>query len=124
MSYIQDKKQEAPATRELLTANRDYFVSTTGSDSDDGLTSGTAWATLQHAFDTIAGSIDLGQYNVTIQCADGTYVGVNSNFAPIGGGLVIIQGRLNDYTKVTVTDINGQVFGINVIWPQPVFRGR
>ena len=60
--------------RELLTANRTYYVRTDGSDSNNGLanTSGGAFLTIQKAIDTAA-ALDLSVYNVTIQIADGTY---------------------------------------------------
>ena len=60
--------------RELLTANRTYYVRTDGSDSNNGLanTSGGAFLTIQKAIDTAA-ALDLSIYNVTIQIADGTY---------------------------------------------------
>ncbi|MCF3638733.1 hypothetical protein LXM94_01945 [Rhizobium sp. TRM95111] len=62
-----------PYPQETLAANRTYYVSTTGSDSNDGLTSGTAWATLQHAWDFVLANINLAGYNITIDVEDGTY---------------------------------------------------
>jgi hypothetical protein len=47
-----------------------YYVSTTGSDSNNGLTSGTAFATLQKAIDMIGASCS----STTINIAAGTYV--------------------------------------------------
>jgi hypothetical protein len=45
-----------------------YYASPGGSDSNDGLTSGTAWQTLQHACDTV-------QAGDTVRFADGNYTG-------------------------------------------------
>lgn len=63
--------------REVLTANRTYYVRADGSDSNDGLsnTSGGAWLTVQKAMDIISANLDLGAYNVTVEIADGTYTG-------------------------------------------------
>lgn len=63
------------APRELLTANRTYYVRTDGSDSNNGLTnnSGGAWLTLQKAMDHVAANLDCGPYIVTVNVADGTY---------------------------------------------------
>lgn len=58
--------------REVLTADRTYYVATTGSDSNDGLTSGTALLTVQAALDKAA-TVDLAGNTLTVQIADGTY---------------------------------------------------
>ncbi len=56
-------------TAAAMTAGAaDYYVSPTGSNAADGLTSGTAWATLQFAADTIA-------TGDTVHVADGNYAG-------------------------------------------------
>ena len=59
-------------TREILTANRTYYVNkTTGSNSNSGLSSGTAFSTIQKAID-VACALDLSIYSVTINVADAT----------------------------------------------------
>jgi hypothetical protein len=59
---------------EVLTADRDYYVRTDGSDSNTGLanTSGGAFLTLQYACD-VASQIAGGRYKININIADGTY---------------------------------------------------
>lgn len=73
--------------RELITDNRTYYVNaTTGSDSNTGLTSGTAFQTIQRAVDEVCQKLDFSILTkwdqnlygtsskaVTIQVADGTY---------------------------------------------------
>jgi hypothetical protein len=58
--------------RELLTANRTYYVRTTGSDSNDGLTSGAPFLTIGKAI-TVCKTIDFGGYTVTIDIGSGTF---------------------------------------------------
>lgn len=78
--------------REVLAANRTYFVNaSTGSDSNAGLTSGTAFATIQKAID-VAASLDLSIYSVTISVADGTYAQFQMKQL-VGAGSVAIVGN-------------------------------
>ncbi|MGN6769290.1 MAG: hypothetical protein ACTHJQ_05495 [Rhizobiaceae bacterium] len=77
--------------RERLTANRTYYVATTGSDSNNGLTSGAAFLTIQKALNVIIGTLDLGGFNVTIQVAAGTYTGAISFASPqVGAGNITL----------------------------------
>ena len=82
--------------REVLTANRTYYVRTDGNDSNSGLANnaGGAFLTLQKAINVVFGAIDLGGYNVVIQVADGTYTSGISIAAPaVGAGTVTVQGN-------------------------------
>lgn len=81
-------------TREVLTANRTYYVRTDGSDSNNGLanTSGGAFLTIQKAIDT-ACALDLSIYNVTINVADGTYAGGVVLKPYLGTGPIAIIGN-------------------------------
>lgn len=89
-------------TREVLTANRTYYVRTDGNDSNNGLanTSGGAFKTIQKAIDVVGG-LDVSIYDVTIQVADGTYADGQitiKNFT--GSGTATLLGNTSDLTKV------------------------
>jgi hypothetical protein len=91
--------------REQLTANRTYYVRTDGSDSNNGLanTSGGAFLTIQKAVNVVAGELDCGPYNVTIQVADGAY---NANvvlYPVIGFGTYLLVGNETTPANVTIT---------------------
>lgn len=79
--------------RELLTADRTYYVATTGSDSNNGLTVGTPFLTIQKAVDVICGSLDMDSYQVTVQVADGTYTGNATLKSYIGTKYPILKGN-------------------------------
>lgn len=83
--------------RDILTANRSYFVRTDGSDANTGLnnTAGAAFLTVQKALDVV-GALDLSTFSATIWINDGTY----TIAAPLGyrgyqGGQVTLRA-LND----------------------------
>lgn len=71
--------------RTRLTGNVLYYVSNTagaacgtstcalGNDSNNGLSPTTPFLTIQEAWNTIAYTLDLNGFNVTVQIADGTY---------------------------------------------------
>jgi hypothetical protein len=89
--------------RELLTANRTYFVDPAGNDSNDGLTGGTPFLTIQKAIDTVA-ALDIDIYDVTIQLADGTYSITTALQLkdPIGAGEVCILGNTGTPANVII----------------------
>jgi len=82
--------------REVLAANRTYYVRSDGSDTNTGLanSSGGAFATIQKAVDVVA-ALDLSIYNVTIQVGDGTWSAAAEVSAPwVGAGSVTILGNV------------------------------
>lgn len=95
---------EAVTHREVLTADRTYYVrSADGSDSNNGLanTSGGAFATMQKAVNTVA-SIDLASYSVTIQLV-GNFTETPILKSYVGAGPVIILGDETTPSNVTIT---------------------
>jgi hypothetical protein len=120
----------AGAGRELLTADRTYYVRSDGSDSNDGLTnsSGGAFLTLQKAFDVV-GALDLATFQVTIQIGDGTYTGAVAVDKPwVGGALVLVQGNTGTPANVLLSVTSNHVFHVTVPLPCPLrfksFEGR
>lgn len=75
--------------RPVLTAARIYYVSPTGSNSNNGLSALAPFLTIQHGID-VAATLDLNGFGVTIQVATGTYAPFN--FRPTVGGNVTVQG--------------------------------
>lgn len=92
-----------PLGREVLNANRTYYVATTGNDNNTGLTAASPFLTIQKAIDTVA-SLDIGIYDVTIQVANGTYTGgiILKNY--IGAGKIVIQGNTTTPSSVILTN--------------------
>jgi hypothetical protein len=60
-------------TRTMLTANRTYHLSPTGSDTTGDGTVANPWQTLQHVWAWVNAFIDYGGYTVTALMAAGTY---------------------------------------------------
>lgn len=94
--------------REVLTANRIYYVRVDGNDSNTGLINSSAGAflTIQKAIDTIY-SIDLSIYDAVIQLGDGTYAaGGTLNSPLIGAGTLTIQGNAGAPANVILSLAN------------------
>lgn len=79
--------------RDVLTANRDYYVRTDGSDSNTGLanTSGGAFLTIQKALD-VSAALDSSIYGITINVAAGTYATAQALKPCAGGGFISVVG--------------------------------
>ena len=79
--------------REQLSAPRSYFVNASaGSDAHDGLSAGTAFATISRALDAVA-AIDAGGKGVEIRLAPGAYAEfVFANRPVIGTDRLIVRG--------------------------------
>lgn len=96
------------ADRERLTADRTYYVATTGSDTADGLTSAAPFLTIQHAYDVITDTLDVGGRIITIQLAAGTYTaGLTLEVPWVGGGDVKILGDITTPTNVVIAPTTG-----------------
>jgi hypothetical protein len=105
--------------RELLSANRTYYVRTDGSDSNTGLVDSSAGAflTIQKAVD-VAASLDINAKTVTIQVGDGTYtspVVLRNVIGFSGQGDLIIQGNSGDIDAVTISVTNSACINANCI---------
>jgi hypothetical protein len=95
--------------REVLTADRTYYVATDGSDSNDGLTAGTPFLTIQKAVDVVC-SLDLSIYQATIQLADGTYTAGAVLKSYVGALPPIIQGNATTPANVVVSPSSGSCY--------------
>jgi hypothetical protein len=95
---------QIPMIRELLTANRTYYVRIDGNDSNDGLTDSPsgAFRTIQKSID-VASALDSSIYNVYIIIGDGTYVENTVTLKNMAGtGLISIRGSTTTPTSVVI----------------------
>ena len=93
--------------REMLTANRTYYVRSDGSNSNSGLadTAGGAFLTIQKAWNVIV-TLDLAGFTATINIGTGTFTaGLSAAVAPVGGN-VIVNGNGAANTTISVTGGN------------------
>lgn len=115
------------AGREVLTANRDYYISPTGSDSNNGLSPTSPFLTPQK-FADVAGTLDRGIYTVTGNFAAGTYnIAANAVgqtpalfLTPkdgVGDGEIIYKGNTSNPETVIFTGTNSdgiiQAYGLS-----------
>lgn len=108
------------AGREILTANRTYYVRTDGSNSNNGLanTSGGAFLTIQKAYDVIVSALDLAGFTVTIQVADGTYTSGLAVSQPwTGGGAVTLSGNSSTPANVIISTTSADAVGVTAPLP-------
>ena len=103
--------RQGAATREVLTANRTYYVRPLGNDANDGLSNDDAHAfsTIQHAVDVVA-SLDCQNYDVTIQVSDGTYTSPVSVGPMLGSGVFKITGAVASPPGVIVSTTSAPCF--------------
>lgn len=97
----------------ILTANQTYYVNaSTGSDSNNGLSSGAPFATIQKAINVTA-SLTLAGYAVFINVASGTY----SNFTlkSVAGGTVYITGDSSTPSNVVINGGGNNILGSAIL---------
>lgn len=96
--------------RTKLTADTTFYVATTGSDSNTGLSAAAPFRTLQKAWDSICQNYDLNNYTATIKVAGGTYTaGIATNLRPANGA-IIIDGNTAVPAAVTINVADGVAF--------------
>lgn len=93
--------------RETITANRSFFVRTTGSDSNNGDTSGTAFLTLQACMNFISTFFDSGDFIITIDLGAGSFAGLGLKEI-VGGGTLYLNGA----STATTTIVSGPADGV------------
>lgn len=102
------------AVRTRLTGALTLYVATTGSDSNNGLSAGSPFLTIQKAWNVLHGGYDLAGYTATIQLADGAY-----NAGLLAKGLicgqvseasVVVKGNSGNSAAVTVAVTGGVDF--------------
>lgn len=107
VATVRQLTNEMAIAREVLTANRTYYVRTDGSDSNNGLTnsSGGAFLTIAKAVSTI-GALDQGGYNITVQVGAGTYsagISIGGLLSGQRDGLVTFIGDATTPTNVVLS---------------------
>jgi len=100
--------------RTRLYANLNLYVATTGSDSNNGFSAGSPFATLQKAWDYLQSSVDLNGFSVTINVADGTYTaGILGQGSIVGqntASAVTFQGNATTPANCVVNVTNSNSF--------------
>jgi hypothetical protein len=90
--------------RTILGQTLNLFVTTGGSDSNNGLTSGTAFLTLQHAANVAQNNYDTQGNNIIINVANGTYTAGVTQIGPlVGGGILEFVGNTTTPTSCALT---------------------
>jgi hypothetical protein len=99
--------------RDMLSANRTYYVRTDGNDSNNGLvnTAAGAFLTIQAAV-TAYQALDCNGYDVTIQVGDGTYTGATVITNRIGAGNLYLLGNVTTPANVLL-NVTGICISIN-----------
>lgn len=96
-----------------LNADLTLFVSTTGSNSNNGLTIGAPFLTIQKAMDVLYNNYDLNGFSCTIQLADGTYTsGVSAAGPMVGqkfGSSITVAGNTASPLNVVINGGSGAV---------------
>jgi hypothetical protein len=102
--------QLPPSPIAMLYAPKDFYVNNaTGNDSNDGLTAGSAFKTLQRAQD-MTKVYNLNGYTITIHVADGTYPAGVSGGTINGTGQIYYLGNTANPQACNVASTAGPAF--------------
>jgi hypothetical protein len=103
------------AGRQVLTANRTYYVRPGGNNSNTGLTNtdGGAFATIQKAIDTLTTLDGGGLYEGIVKIATGTYTTPVQLKQVVGFTRIVIEGDPATPSNVVVSTTNNDAFGGN-----------
>lgn len=89
-----------------ISSNLTLFLSASGSDSNNCLTSGTPCLTLQHAWNLLVSSFNLNGFSATLKLADGTYTsGLLVSTMPAGvvsANQIILNGDSTTPSNVVI----------------------
>jgi hypothetical protein len=100
--------------RPIAETNLNFYVSPTGSNSNDGLSAGQPWATLQFAWDTIRDRFDLNGKIATVNLAAGSFtaglVARGQVLGNAGNSSVVFLGNVANLTSVSVSPPSGAAF--------------
>lgn len=100
--------------RQRLTGNLTLYVATTGSDSNNGLSAGSPFLTIEKAWNVLRDGYDLAGYTATIQLADGTYTaGLLANgliCGQVSEASIVVKGNSGNSAAVIVAVTGGVAF--------------
>ncbi len=99
VDYLYTGSQIQAIGRILIVANTNYYVATTGNDSNDG-SIGSPWATLQHAMNYISSVLDIGGFTIFVNIGAGSFVGLEIQ-STVGSGIVQFNGAGSASTSIT-----------------------
>ncbi len=97
-----------PTIRQALTGNRTYYVRSTGNDTNDGLTTGTALLTLQKAWNIAQQTIDMYGLGVTIDFGGAAFAPVSCVGALLSSGVSNLVFNCSSAASIAAT--NGNCF--------------
>lgn len=104
--------------REVLTAARTYYLRTTGNDSNDGLTTGTAKLTPGGVMAAI-NALDLNGQSVTIN-VDGSFGNLNINRPLVGGTTINIVGSGTTTSRIGTGGVALAISAPVIVQPESI----